>query len=83
MFKTVFLVQNRLLNLCSSAVDSQRLLCSQKAGVKCSYLSFLAYKVYYIQVINLRISNEKANLLVNNDKVRVLIALLEQSFEMI
>ena len=32
-----FLVQNHLLNLCSGAVNSQRLLCSQKAGVKCSY----------------------------------------------
>ena len=33
MFKTGFLVENHLLNLCSSAVNSQRLLCSQKAGV--------------------------------------------------
>ena len=35
--KPVFLVQNDPLNLCSSAVNSQRLLCSQKAGVKCLY----------------------------------------------
>jgi hypothetical protein len=37
IFQTGFRVQNHLLNLCSSAVDLQRLLCSQKAGVKCSY----------------------------------------------
>ena len=43
-FKTVFWVQKHLSNLCSSAVDSQRLLCSQKAGVKCFYLSYLVYK---------------------------------------
>ena len=35
-FKTGFSVQNHLLNLCSSAVNSQRLLCSQKADVKYS-----------------------------------------------
>ena len=35
-FRTGFWVQNHLLNLCSSAVNSQRLLCSQKAGVKYS-----------------------------------------------
>ena len=33
-FKTGFWVQNHLLNLCTSAVNSQMLLCSQKAGVK-------------------------------------------------
>ena len=33
MFKTGFLVQNHPLSLCSSAVNSQSLLCSQKAGV--------------------------------------------------
>ena len=43
-FKTGFLVHKHLLNLCFSAVDSQRLLCSQKACVKCSYKSFLVYK---------------------------------------
>ena len=32
------------MNLCSSAVNSQRLLCSHKAGVKCSYQSILVYK---------------------------------------
>ena len=29
-----FLVQNHLLNICSRVVNSQRLFCSQKAGVK-------------------------------------------------
>ena len=38
--KTGFWVQNHLMNLCSSAVNSQRLLCILKAGVKCSNLSF-------------------------------------------
>ena len=33
-FKTGFWVKYHLLNLCSSAVDSQRLFCSQKAGEK-------------------------------------------------
>ena len=33
-FKTGFWVQDHLFNLCSSAVSSQRLLFSQKAGVK-------------------------------------------------
>ena len=33
-FKTGFWVQNHLLNLCSRAVNSQRLLCSQRAGVR-------------------------------------------------
>ena len=37
MYKTGFYVENDPLNLCSSAVDLQRELCSQKAGVKCSY----------------------------------------------
>ena len=34
VFQTGFCVQYYLLKLCFSAVDSQRLLCSQKAGVK-------------------------------------------------
>ena len=29
--------QNHPLNLCSSAVKSQRFLCGQKAGMKCLY----------------------------------------------
>ena len=33
---TGFWVQNYILNLCSGAVNLQRLLCSQKAGVKCA-----------------------------------------------
>ena len=33
-----------ILNLCSSSVNSQRLLCSQKAGVKYLYESFLVSK---------------------------------------
>ena len=28
-------------------MNSQRLLCSQKAGVKCLYQSFLVYKLYF------------------------------------
>ena len=31
-------------------MDSQRLLSSQKAGVKCSYLSFLLYKNIFILI---------------------------------
>ena len=31
-FKTGFSVQNHILHLCSSAVNSQKLLCSQKAN---------------------------------------------------
>ena len=38
MFKTGLCIKKKhLLNLCSSVVNSQRLLCSQKAGVNCSY----------------------------------------------
>ena len=35
IFKTGFWVKNHLLNLCSSAVNSQRLLRNKKAGAKC------------------------------------------------
>ena len=35
--KTEFWIQNYLLNLCSITVNSQRSLCSQKAGLKCPY----------------------------------------------
>ena len=38
IFKT-----NNLLKLCSRVVNSQKLFCSQKARVKCSYQSFLVY----------------------------------------
>ena len=31
--------------LCSCAVNTQKLLCCQKAVVKCSYYSFLVYKI--------------------------------------
>ena len=34
MFESVFLVQNHILNLCSSDMDTQRFFYSQKAGVK-------------------------------------------------
>ena len=37
MSNTGFWIQCHLLNLCSRVVNSQRLLCSKKAGVKCSY----------------------------------------------
>ena len=46
-FKIGFWVQSHLLNLCSNAVNSQRLLCSQKAGVKCSNSSFLVFKIVF------------------------------------
>ena len=36
-FQTGFRVQNHLLNLCSTDLKSQRLICSQKADAKCSY----------------------------------------------
>ena len=41
IFKThnsnCFLKTNHLLNLCTCVVNSQRLFCSQKGGVKCLY----------------------------------------------
>ena len=46
-FQTGFSAQNPLLNLCSSAVNSQKLFCSQKDGVKCLYSSFLVYKLLF------------------------------------
>ena len=36
-FDSVLGCRMQLMNLCSSAVNSQMLLCSQKCGVKCSY----------------------------------------------
>ena len=60
-FKTGFWVQNHLLNLCSSSVNSQRLLCSQKARVKCTsikafwYTKYLNYSIYVIQQKSLKI----------------------------
>ena len=36
-FKAGLRVQNHLLNLCFGAMNSQRLLFSQKAGVSCLY----------------------------------------------
>ena len=44
MFKTGFWVQNHLLNLCSRVINLQRLFCSQKSLVKCSYKRFRVYK---------------------------------------
>ena len=41
MFQPGFLVQNCPLNLCSRAVNSQRLFCSKKASVKYLYLSYI------------------------------------------
>ena len=41
MFKTVFLYKITFW-ICVSAVNSQRLLCSQKASVKCSFWRFLS-----------------------------------------
>ena len=47
-FKNIFIVvQNHLLNLLSSAVNPQRLLCRHKAGMKCLYSSFLMNKTYF------------------------------------
>ena len=43
-FKTGFRLQNPLFNLCFSDVNSQRLWRSQRADVKCSYVSFLVEK---------------------------------------
>ena len=37
VYKVFFWVQNYHLNLCSSVVNLLRLLCSQKAGVKCPF----------------------------------------------
>ena len=44
-FKTRFWEQHHLLNLYFSAVNSLRLRCVQKACEKCSYESFLVYKI--------------------------------------
>ena len=56
-FQTGFWVQNHLLNLCSSVVNSQRLLCSQKASVKSPnfYLIvvFLSQNEYLLKEYNL------------------------------
>ena len=46
-----FLVQNQLLNLCSFVVNSQRLYCTQKAGVKCSIKAFW-YTYKYLFYVN-------------------------------
>ena len=45
--KPFFLLQNHLLTMCTSAVNSQRLLCRQKADVKCLYYIVLVYKCFY------------------------------------
>ena len=45
--KTGFSVQNYILNLCSNAVNSQRLLCSQKTGVFVLKTLILAYNINY------------------------------------
>ena len=46
-------------------MDSQRLLCSQKSGVKCSYSSFLVYKYIFkitkLYIIKLHIILSKSN----------------------
>ena len=62
-FKNSFSVQNHLLNLCSSAENSQRLLFIQKAGVKCSYKSFLVYKVCLLPVVGLLTIGKFSNIL--------------------
>ena len=49
-FKTAFWVQNHLWSLFSWAVNSQRLFCSKKAGIKCSYQILLVSKKYYCMV---------------------------------
>ena len=46
----MFLVQNHFLNLCSSAVDSERLLCSQKAGGK--YISPCSFETSSLEPVN-------------------------------
>ena len=40
MYKTGFRVQNYLLNMCSSAVHSQRLLCNSKSWCEMFVLKF-------------------------------------------
>ena len=44
MFKPNFWVQNHLWNLCSRIANLQKLSCSQKTGLKCSFYRFLVYK---------------------------------------
>ena len=44
-FKIGFCVQNHLLNLCSLAVNSQRLFCSQKAGMNIRIKAFWYTKI--------------------------------------
>ena len=48
---TGFWLENHLLNLFSSAVNSQKLLCSQKAGVKCCNKSSGIQKVFLTPVL--------------------------------
>ena len=55
-FHISFWAENHLLNLCSSAVNSQKLLCSQKAGMKWLYLSFW-YAIYFTLRLRLYIRN--------------------------
>ena len=57
--KPFFLVQNDLYNLYSSVVNSERLFCSQKAGVECSYSNFLVYKIYFSIKINKNLKHKK------------------------
>ena len=51
LIKTGVRVQNHLLNLCSCDVNSQRLFCIQKAGVKLSGKQ--SYLFPYFSFINL------------------------------
>ena len=51
MFKTGFPVQNHPLNLCSHAVNSQRLLCSQKAWCETFVLKLSGYTNIFIYII--------------------------------
>ena len=47
-YKAGFWVQNHLLNMCSSAVGSQRFLGNQKAGANCSYYKAFWYQIYFV-----------------------------------
>ena len=52
MLNPGYWVQNHLLNLCSSTVDSQRLLCSQKSWCEMFVLKLSGIQKKYYIIIN-------------------------------
>ena len=48
LVKTNFWVRNIHLYLCWQVEDTKWILCCRKTDVKCAYLRFLIYKVYFL-----------------------------------